>query len=203
MPKSTHPEDELGGTPGERVTILRKGTPPKTGRSRSPQKGSEPSIAEPAAHTPKKDSPGAKGTQPKKRKRSPPYVIFWPDDGTLWTWATVPPHPRLSQLFGWIIGELKKRTLASVTVLQYFRAPTETRGGPHTQTPCMAIDFTVGGLEGTNATNFAQKVNAHWIHGGKSEGSGKPLRVIRYREDEKGKHFHLEVTELTRPVNES
>ena len=170
-------------------------SPPDTGR--------DPSRPEPAGHTPKKGSPGAKGTQPKKRKRHPPQVIFWPEDNTLWTWNTVPMHPRLLQLFGWILEELKKGALSSVTVLQYYRAPTGKRRGPHTQTPCMAIDFAVGGLEETNASNFAQHVNTHWVHGGKLRQSGKPPWVIRYRREGKGKHFHAEVTEDTRPVNES
>ena len=196
-----------------KTVILRKGGRPEPIPDASAAKGigevifddtrGDPSGSEPAAHPPKKGSPGDKGTRPEKRKRHPPHVIFWPEDNTLWTWATVPPHPRLLEVFGWILEELKKGAFSSVTVLQYYRVPTGKRRGPHTQTPCRAIDFTVGGLEETHASNFAQKVNAHWLHGGKREGSGKPPQVIRYRKDEKGKHFHLEVTDDTHPVNES
>jgi len=196
-----------------KTVILRKKSPPKPIPEGSPGKGIQGAIPrdtrrdplrpEPAAHTPKKGSPGDKGTQPEKWKRHPPHVIFWPEDNTLWTWNTVPMHPRLLQLFGWILEELRKANRSSVTVLQYFKIPGDKRRGPHTETPCMAIDFTVGGLEDAHAGNFAQKVNAQWVHGGKPGASGKPLQVIRYRKDEKGKHFHLEVTDNTHPVNES
>ena len=203
MPKSTHQGDELGTPPGKRVTILRKGTPPKTGQPSSPRKGSKPSIPEPSAHTPAKKGQGAKGTQPKKPKMHPPYVIFWPEDNTLWTWNTAPTHPRLLQIFEWILEELRKRDHASVTVLQYFKVSEKNPESPHAQTPCRAIDFTVGGLKDEHAGNFCQTVNAQWVYGGKPGGLEKPLRVLRYLNNEKGKHFHLEVTDNTRPVNES
>ena len=112
-------------------------------------------------------------------------------------------HPRLDGLFRWILEELKKRASPSVTVLQYFKVRKKSGRYPHGQNPCLALDFTVGGLEGTHATNFAQKVSSHWIHGGPPTRSGKPLPVLRFLEDEKGAHFHAEVTEETRPVNES
>ena len=181
---------DKGRSPQRRV-ILRKGPPNKP----------TPEVSR--AQGPPKQSPGPKGAQPKKPKRQPPQVIFWPEDNALWTWSTIPPHPRLLQLFHFILEEIKKRGWASVTVLQYFRIDKDNPAYPHGQNPCMALDFIVGGVKDVEARNFAQKMSSRWIHGGPPGRSGKPLQVLRYLENEKGAHFHLEVTDNTHPVNES
>ncbi len=203
---------DRGNLPGKTV-ILRKRSPPgpipevdqdKGSPSlRSPETRPDPSSPGPAPQAPPKKAPGPQGAKPQKVKRQPPQVIFWHEDNTLWTWATVPPHPRLLELFGSILEECKKREWASVTVLRYFHVSEKNPAYSHGQKPCLALDFAIGGVRDVKARNFAQKVSSRWIHGGEPGPKGKPRQVLRYMVGTRQAHFHLEVTEETRPVEGS
>ena len=138
-----------------------------------------------------------------EHKRQPPQVIFWPGETALWTWNAVPMHTRLMEVFRWVLNESAKRGHSTVTVLQFYRPRKQGKPSPHSTNPCEALDFSIGGMDGVNAGDFAQYVNRYWIHGGSPGPSGKPLRVLLYRDNDKGKHFHTTACDKTRQVKKS
>ena len=127
------------------------------------------------------------GTQTKT-----PMVIFWAEEAPLWAFALVPAYPALLELLRFILPEVGKRGYQTVTVTRYYEGEEV-----HASNPCRAIDFLIGGIDEAKAKELIGLVNAQWIHGGTSERSGKPLRVLLYRKQEGGLYFHAEVTDTT------
>lgn len=135
-----------------------------------------------------------------KKKRQPPMVVFWPEDGILWRWNTVPMRPKLMQLFNWILWELGKRGHQVVTVTGFGR-PEGQEGAPaHWSNPYEALRFSVGGLKGEEAESLARYVNDRWVHGGPPGESGKPRRVLICQKGKKASSFYAQVSDLTRPT---
>ncbi len=126
------------------------------------------------------------------KKRTPPQVIFWPEDGTLWAWNSFPLDPRLRRIFDQILSHIGNRGHMTVTITRIDRPQRKLLRGQTLEALCTAFDFYVGGLTKGDTRALLGCINDRSIDGGQRSGSGSPEVVLHTRKEKRGVHFRIE-----------
>ncbi len=120
-------------------------------------------------------------------------VIFWPEDGTLWTWNSFPLHPRLRETFEKILGYLEDRGQPTVTIMRVDRPRKKLLRGHTLEARCTAFDFHVGGLEKAGARELVASLNGRSTRGRDPEGPGSSGVVVQIYKKDKRVYLRIEL----------